>query len=216
MLYRIDYDKFLIHMIDYFTSDELRNLQYLIIGTLPNRGKTPNVVKCGELYPTCDVIEEYMKYNDKNLLKKLYYKELKESDTTIYATIISNILNHVDIVLICRKVENDIMDIFVSYLKEKFGADTIDLNKLFTGEELEKIRLNGTKLRDNSMDVKRKAAKERYRALESTSEGRLRLLKMMSEKDKIEKLKELDINVKKSDYKHLDSLLKEIWIGEDS
>ena len=215
MLYRIDYDQFLINMIDYFTLDELKGIQFLIIGTLPNRGLCTNITKAGVLYPVSETCENYMTYGDKEVMKKMYYDDLKECKEVIYTTIVENILNHVDIMIVCRKAENDYIDVFCEYLKEKFDVDCIDMNKLFAGETLDEIKLHGRKIRNNSIGIRRKAAEDAVKSLSSTASGRRKLMGMMSVKEKINRLKEVGIHVSKADIQNLDELLLEAWVEDD-
>ena len=47
MLYRIDYDHFLLHMIDHFTYDELMHMYYVILSSkIMNGNRSDHVTKC--------------------------------------------------------------------------------------------------------------------------------------------------------------------------
>jgi hypothetical protein len=66
-----------------------------------------------------------------------------------------------------------------------------------------------------AVDIRRKAIKNLYNSYESTSGGRLELLKKMNLKNKIKKLKSLGVKVGKEDLKELDKLLIELWVEDD-
>ena len=51
MLYRIDFEHFLVHAIDHFTRVELNSFHYVIISAgIVNTGKAINVVKINTLF----------------------------------------------------------------------------------------------------------------------------------------------------------------------
>lgn len=215
MLFRIDIERFLTHAIDHFTCDELSHFEYAIIGTIKNGGRCKNIAKINGLFPDSDIQSTFIKYNDKTILKKMYTEQLDELGHMIYHVFINTILSHKDIVILCRQQENDYIDILVDYLKKKYSIDCIDLNELFTKGRVGSVYIDRDKIHDKAVNIRRSACSEQVKALESTHEGRLKLLGMMSTKDKMKKLKGLGINVSKSDIKDLDKLLIESWVEEN-
>lgn len=215
MLFRIDYERFLTHAIDHFTEEELLSFQYVILGSIPNGAKCLNVAKVNDLYPNTEIQAAYIEGIDKSVLKKIYFRQLDEYRNLIYMMILAPIITkHFNTVIICYKNENDYVDILVEYLKEKFSLDCIDLNELFSKGRVGAIYIDRKELYNNIVDIRIDVAKERYKSLSSTSEGRLKLLDMMDAKSKIKKLKELGIHVTKGDIKYLDKMLKEAWVED--
>jgi hypothetical protein len=203
-------------MIDYFTTDELVSLSYLIISaSIRNQGASPNVVKCNDLYPSSEEISNYIQLEDKKLLHKGYYKELKEMQNTVYNAIIEPILrHHHNIILLYNETEDVYIDILCDFLKEEFNMDTIDLNKLFKEGETDIFFIDKHSVKNKCVDLNRAVVKEKITAMEQTEGGRAKLLSMMSKDEKLKKLQELGIKINKSDKKDLDELLRLEWVNE--
>ena len=84
MIFRIDIQHFLSHMIDYFTREELIHFQYAIISAkIPNQGRCSNVVKVNNLYPDVDTITAYADYKDRDIAEKMYFEMLKNDESAI-------------------------------------------------------------------------------------------------------------------------------------
>lgn len=205
-------------MIDYFTQEELTNLQYLIISaSVRNQGTSPNVVKVNDLFPSTNgVIIPYVELGDKKLMHKMYYKELKDMDNIIYSAIIDPILrHHHNIVLLCDENEDVYMDVVCDYLEKSFGMKVIDLNRLFKEGETDIFFIDKSEIKNKSVELKRSAVMSQIESLEKSASGREKLLGLMNKEDKLKKLKELGINVNKSDNKHLTELLRIEWVNAD-
>lgn len=224
MIYRIDRQKFLLYAIDYFTRKELTNMNYAIISAaIRSGGCDTHVSKINELYPTPEIIMAWDEYKDKSILEKMYLDLLdppKDSGeypptNTIYSTFINPLLNHYDVTIVCDESENVFIDILVKYLKDKFGIDVINLNELFTKGHVGKIYIDRKKIWNKAVDIRREAGREQVRALETTSEGRSKLMGMMTKKMKIKKLKELGVEVTDADMGRLDELLICEWVNDD-
>lgn len=226
MVYRIDIQHFLTHAVDHFTVEELTHFQYVIISARVKNGmRAANVAKKNELYPSPEIVTAYAEYQDKKILEKMYMDMLrpKKTDTgnnpyanCIYETIVKLLIKHFDIVILCDKSENDYIDILCKYLKEDFEIDVIDLNELFTKGRVGSIYIDRKVIWDKAVDVRRSTLRETIKSLESSRDGKIRLLGMMDKKSKVKKLKELGITVNESDMKNLDKLLMDEWVENDN
>lgn len=231
MIYRIDLEHFLTHMIDYFTLEDIYHFQYLVISAgIGNQGMLTAsngyncvVAKIPDLYPLPEIITSYVgDHHDKKLLEKMYMDQLDTSKSgndhmgrIILKSLAEPLLNHFDIMIVCRRSENDYIDIFCKYLRKRFGIDVIDLNQLFREGRVGPIYIDRKEIRDNIVDIRREALKIQYESLSSTRDGRFKLLGIMSKKTKIKKLNELGISVKREDEDRLDRMLIDAWVDED-
>lgn len=228
MIYRIDIQHYLTHAIDYFTQEELTHFQYAIISAvIRNQGTSLNVAKVNELYPLPEIIIEYEEYKDKSIMEKMYTEFLspkKDNDigmtrnqmaNIFYRTFINTLNSHVDIIILCDKSENQYIDVICNVLYKDYHIEVIDLNKLFSEGRIGPIYIDRKKIWDRCVDVRREAGKDMNRAIESSVEGRERLLKMMTKKDKIRKIEELGINITDYDKKDLDYILMTAWVYDD-
>lgn len=224
MLYRIDYDKFLLHMIDHFTREELLHMQYLIISAvIRNAGHVPNVVKCNELYPSADVVSETYGTHDMDVLRRAYMSELKSKDPIVnfnmrsiyYRFILNPIDLHHDVCIICDKNENMYIDILCEFLKDEFGLDTINLNTLFTKGRVGSIYIDWTEVHNNVVDINRAVTKEMRDSLTTSRDGRTKLVyNIMNKKEKIKLLDEYGITPTSTKNEDLNEMLKEVYIDE--
>lgn len=225
MIYRIDIQHFLTHAIDHFTSEELSHFQYAIISAKVKNGRRAmNATKINELYPTPEIVLTYADYQDKDILEKMYMELLhpEKSDNgndwvtnKLYTVFINTLLHHVDVVILCDKAENDYIDVICKLLKKEFSIEVIDLNELFIKGHVGQLYIDRDEIRDKAVDIRRSSTKEQLRALESTRDGRLQIIRNMSKKSKISKLKELGINITEADKKNLDALLIDEWANDD-
>lgn len=225
MIYRIDMQHFLTHAVDHFTREELTHFQYVIISAkVRNQNRTNNVVKMNNLYPDPDIVIAYNDYKDKEILEKMYMEMLcpEKSSTDndwvandMYNLFVNPLMQHTDIVIICDKLENDYIDVIVKYLKKKFEIEVIDLNVLFTKGRIGPIYIDRDEIWNRAVDVRKSSVREMIKSMESTREGKLRLLSKMSKKDKIEKLEELGIKVTEADKKNIDKIIVDAWIDPD-
>lgn len=230
MIYKIDLKNYLMHMVDYFPLDDLIHFQYLILSAkITNGGRLSNVSKISGLYPLPEDIATYIEYKDKDMFEKMYFDFLDPDEedkirmrnggsyfiyNLIYKTFISPLNNHYDILILCDESENYIIDALCKYLKKKFKIEIADLNQLFEKGEIDSIYLDRKEINKNSEDIKKACAVDQYRSYESTVDGRIKLISMMTKKDKINKLKSLGIDPTEEDKKNLDKLLLEIWNEE--
>lgn len=223
MIYRIDFQHFLLHAIDHFTRDELVHFQYMLISSgVKCNHKVRNVVKCIDLYPRNEVVIDYGSDGDENILEARMFEEydriLKESPDIFYSYFLNMISRHIDVVIVCDKLENIYIDILSRYVKKKFNIEIVDLNKLFTEGRIGPIYLDRDEIWDQTVDIRRAAGRMMLQSLESTQDGRMKMVKeIMSKKQKLEKLRELGVKVRRDDRKNLDQLLIEAWVedGDD-
>lgn len=221
MLYRIDIQHFLTHMIDYFSFDELTSAQYLIISAaVMNQHKQKNVVKCPDLYPTTEIVKTYAETGDKKLMEKMFMELLKPEkgsdweNNVIYRFILDPLDHHFNIIIICDEKENDFIDVIAKYLKKSFSIETINLNELFIKGKLGPITIDREKIRNKTVDVRINALKEEQKRFSATRDGRLHLISLMTTKEKKKKLKELGVNLEFEDKKNYEKLLVEVWADE--
>ena len=228
MIYRIDIQHFLTHAIDYFTPEELSHFQYAIVSAVvKNGGRASNIAKINDLYPLPDIAIDYADYKNKSVMEKMYMDYLcpkKENDVGLdksqmanifYKTFINTLINHVDVVIICDRCENDYIDVICKVLKKEYKIEVIDLNKLFSEGHIGSIYIDRDEIWDKAVDIRRAAGKDQIKALESTSGGRLKLLNMMNKKQKIQKIKELGIKINSYDKKDLDAILMDGWVNDE-
>lgn len=234
MLYRIDYKHFLLHMIDYFTYDELMHMQYLMISTeIKNVGRASNVAKCNDLYPPYELIADYYTNHNQDIFEKRYMNYLENAededhaarayvqevtwvDRVLWKFIMRPLEGHHDVVLFCGDSENFIIDALVKFIKKKTGLEVIDLNEFFTKGKLGPIYIDWDEVWDKGVDIKRAARRDRNESLMSTSDGRQELLKIWTPKEKMAELKRLEYKISKSEKKDLDQILVEAWEQEYS
>lgn len=226
MIYRIDYQHFLTHMIDHFTTEEITHFQYAIISAkILNNNKVANVGKISELYPDPETVLTYAEYRDKKVLEKMYMDlllpEKREGDkkdwmsNIFYKVFINTFIHHQDVVIICDREENDYIDVLCKCLKTKFAIDVIDLNELFSKGRVGSIYIDRDEVWNKAVDIRRASMNQQFKALSSSRDGKLKLIELMGKKEKLQKLKELGIKVTKSDKEHLDKLLIEEWVDND-
>ena len=207
-------------MVDYFTAKELISLEYLIISaSIGNTGICTNVARSGgALYPTTDALSGYIESGgtDTDQLKRAYIDELKITKNILYDLIIKPILlyRH-NIVLVCQEREDIYIDIMTEYLRKEFALPCIDLNRLFTTGETDIFYIDRKLVQNNTVELKREAVRNLRQRMESHPGGKIDMIyNHMNRDDKIKKLRELGVHVKKSDYDRLNDLLEEAWLEE--
>jgi uncharacterized protein YeaO (DUF488 family) len=203
-------------MIDHFTKKELLGMQYaLITAGIKNDSKADSVARILNLYPSADILPWYQEYHDNERFRKMYRDELKKEHDSIHEAFIKPILAHHSMVIVCRKIENEFIDILTEYMEEKFSLPCIDLNKLFIEGRVDKIYIDLDEIHNSSVKLRREAVKHKLETEELTRNGRLKHLAKMNKKDKIRKLEELGITITKADHSRLNQLLIEEWVGEE-
>ena len=66
MIFRVNHENYIYHMIDYFTREELTKVSYLLISArIRNQGTLENVVKCNDLYPSVEALSNYIHLEDR-------------------------------------------------------------------------------------------------------------------------------------------------------
>lgn len=217
MLFRINNKNFLLHMIDYFTNDELLNFQYAILsaGIAVHGSEKENVVKYPLIYPSHEIADRFLDDQDTDLLRRTYRGELKSIIDMIFVNFVKPIVEfHHNILFVNLEKEDVYTDILVEFIREQLGLPCIDLNELFMTGETELFRIDRRELHDRNVKLSRGIAKRELMGFESTDDGKLHLIRnVMTEKQKLAKLKELDVGkLKESDLDRLDELLIGAWL----
>ena len=227
LVYRITFDRFLVYAIDYFSLEDLSQIQYLVLSAkITNLGKLPNVVKINNLYPTVEIVTTYAESGDKAMMHKMYWDYLSGEDEyksdewnpidgLIYRAFINPLLHHYDIMIVCDRAEDDYVDVLVEYLERRFEVPVINLNQLFDTGSVDTIYIDRDQIQDNAVDIRRKAATEEMRSLSTSRDGRIKLIGMMSHKEKKRKLRELGINSNGLSDKEISQLIYDAWVDED-
>ena len=227
MIYRIDFQHFLIHAVDHFTAEDLSHFQYAIISaSIANGARAQNVVKLNHLYPLPEIVVDYADHHDKSIMEKMYMDYLCPKKNTdgitkdqmnniFYKTFINPLINHVNIMIICDRSENEYIDVICKVLKKEYEIDVIDLNQLFSKGYVDDIYIDRDTISDIAVDIRRQAAIESRKSLETSSGGRLKLLDMMTKKEKIKKIEELGINVTNFNNDDLNQILIDAWVNDE-
>lgn len=224
MIYRIDFQHFMTHAIDYFSLPELTHFQYMVVSMkIGVNGTSSNVHKNGNLYPTPDMIEAFAECGDDSIVQKMYdeYLTIKTQDDEwiagmLYKGMINPLLEHYDVMLVCDRTENIYLDAIAAHMKRVYRLEIIDLNQLFEKGHVGPIRIDRGEIRDKAVTIRRMAGNEMYRSLSSTSDGRATLLQNFNRKEKFSKLKKLGIRVSKDESDtELDKLLTESWVCDE-
>lgn len=233
MIYRIDLQHYLRFAIDFFTREELVNINYAIISAKMIYGGRYGA-KCSklhDLWPSTETLAAYADTGDKDLLEKMYMTEVKPAlksqsewkkgefegtyQEEFYRSFIYPwIKMHADVLIICDESENEYVDIVCKCLKE-FGVEVIDLNVLFTKGKIGPIKIDMDKITETAHSISKKINRVNDLTLATTAEGREQLVtKRWNTKQKISKLKELGIKLDKSDLKNINSILLDAWNQE--
>ena len=227
MVYRITFDRFLLYGIDYLSLQDITQIHYLVLSArVTNLGKLPNVVKISDLYPTVDIVTTYAESGDKMLMYKMYWDylsgedeythdEWNPTDTIVYKAFINPLIRHFDVMIVCDRSEDEYVDVLTDYLDKKFGVPVINLNRLFDEGRVGPIYLDRDRVRDNAVDVRRKAANEEAKALSTSRDGRLKLIGMMNAKEKRKRLRDLGISPEGMSNKEMDEVLFDVWVDVD-
>lgn len=224
MVYRIDLQHFLTHAIDYFSYDDLMGFQYCIISSVvKSQARISNMAKINMLYPNSDDIIQY--YDDQNIdLFRKRYKHMLVGDKDdrinsllplLYNTFVQPTLNHHSVLIVCDQSENYYIDVLCDVLNDQFAIEVANLNDLFTKGRLGSVYIDRDEIHDRAVDMRRMSATISYREKALTVDGRASLLESMKPAAMKQKLKELGINVNKSDKKHLKEMLMESWVNDE-
>lgn len=216
MLFRVDFEHFLTHMIDHFPREVLCNMHYPIVSAgVRCGGRASNVAKVNELYPSAELTISYSENKNKDVLRRAYKDELKDCLHTLYVTFAEPIMtHHHNMCITCMRQENDFVDILAEFIEEQFGIHCIDLNELFTKGHVDQFFLDTKEINNKLVSIRREFGKKMMKEMELTEGGRANLLKSMSKKEKIAKLRDIGIKVNKSDEDNLDNILQEAWVND--
>lgn len=228
MVYRVNWKNFLIHMIDWFSFQDLMEMNWLIMSVpLGTNGTNSRIVKSIQLYPGSEIVDLYVETQDYETAKKMYFDQLTKpdddddeitaslSEITVYQYVLAPMENFCNVCIICMEDEDWIVDMFCDFIKERLFIDTIDLNRLFQKGNVHGFKLNRNKIRDKGVDLRRMSILVNRKNLEMTVEGRLGLMKKMTKKEKLKKLKKLGIKVHEKDEKKIDQLLMDAWVQSE-
>ena len=220
MLYRIDYQNFLLHAVDYLTLKDFISVQYAVVSAkVKNSGCISSVVSIPDMYPTPEMIDTLIQTEDTEIFYKMYKKYMDDVENgnpnaslfkqSVYKTFIKPVLNHVDVWIICDRSENVYIDALARYIKESFKLECINLNTLFQKGRIGPIYIDRDEIHDRSVKLTREMVKATKASMSTTLEGREQLIGLMSKKEKLKKLNELGITPFDTD--DIDELLKEAW-----
>lgn len=226
MIYRITYQKFLTHMIDYFTYDEILGCQYLVFSAkIIWQSRVTNGAKVNDLWPPSELFQAHEESASKLMFEQEYFNYLDKSATggmrkvvwsgaIIYKNLVEPYLNHDNIIIICDEKEQFVVDAFCKYIDKRYALKVIDLNTLFSKDTIGPIEVDYDLIRNRAVDIRRAAGNDMSETLSQTREGRLFLMSKMNTKEKIKLLRENGIKVNDRDKKHLDELVTEIWVDD--
>lgn len=230
MFYRIDFQHFVTHMIDYFTMDEILHFQYFIYGgAIRNKNRKNNIAKDTYLYPSPDIVIDYEQERergnaDTTKMRKMYFEYLEESKNDendyignfLYKSIINPYLKHnYDILIICDKTENVYLDVFCEYLKKKYHIEVADLNQLFTKGHLGSVYIDKNDIHNRCVELKRKAVRQQRKSMENSKKGREHLLSIASKKEKLKIAESIGLTLTEGDKRNLDKVLTDYWVNID-
>lgn len=206
-------------MIDYFPADELETFQYAIISKkIAMNNRIENGNKISVLWPSNDIVNDYYEHQNYEAMKRMYLEWLdrKECRGAIYDCFVTTMIANQSVVIMCRDIETPFIKVFCEYLEDKYSIECGDLNQLFTKGKMGSVYIDKKEIHNRAVDLRIKVGIEKVKSRETTSEGRLELLKLMKTQDKIDKLKQLGFKVTKRDKPNLDKMLIEEWVeGEE-
>ena len=209
MLYRIDFEHFLVHAIDHFTKYELNSFHFIIISAgIVNTAKVSNVTKINTLFPNGEIFNQYMESHNLTRFNEFYKNQLDDYEPVFYKSIISPLDHHKSVVLICRQAENFIIDYLCKYILEKYKIDTIDLNHLFIHGVINDFNFDLDEFKKICIEQKIKSGKELIELKKQSPAGRTELFEAMKKKDKIHLIKEIGYNHKKLNNDNIDKIIK--------
>lgn len=215
MLYRINFEHFLSHMIDHFTRGEILSFYYIIIGAgVKNTNKVENVLKPTWSYPNNSIIDHYWQTKDRERFIKDYLEELDLNKDSVHSYIVKPIINRRNVILVSKKAEDIITDGFVLYLKKTFKIDCIDLNELFSKGSVGEIQYDFDLIHKESQKVFDEEEKIWRKSQLETEAGRANLFLNMTDKEKIKKVKELGYNPSKLSSQDINQIINEEWVIE--
>lgn len=217
MIYIVSHEKFLMHMIDYFTRDELSYLEYRIISAGMIAGNNLlSVASANALFPSFENQNIWIDTQNLDALKQGFYEDLDLEYNTLYHSIVEPFSEHLDVVLLTTDQEYVYLKILAEYVRERFKIPVIDLNRLFDKGEVDPIKWNPKRIRDSILKLQRKIKEASDDSMASTASGRLNLLDHMNRKERIKKLIQIgvDVDAHESD-EVIQELLMEAWVKDD-
>lgn len=217
MIYMVSHEKFLMHMIDYFTRDELSYLEYRIISAGMIAGNNSlSVSSANALFPSFENQNIWIETQNLDALKRGFYEDLDLEYNTLYYSIVEPFGEHLDVVLITTDQEYVYLEILAEYLMERFKIPVIDLNRLFKKGEVDPISWNPKRIQDSIRKLQRKIKEANNDSMASTASGRLNLLDRMDRKERIKKLIQIGVEVDAHESDEvIQELLMEAWVKDD-
>nr|DAN39850.1 MAG TPA: hypothetical protein [Caudoviricetes sp.] len=217
MIYMVSHEKFLMHMIDYFTRDELSYLEYRVISAgMVSGNNVLSVVSANALFPSFENQNLWIETNNRDALKKGFYEDLDLEYNTLYHSVIEPFAEHMDVVLITTEQEFVYLEILAEYLLERYKLPIINLNQLFGQGEIDPMKWNPKRIMDGIRRIQRKIKEANQDSMSSTPSGRLTLMNHMDRKERIKKLIQIgvDVDAHESD-EVIQELLMEAWVKDD-
>lgn len=222
MIYRIDFQNFLLHAIDHLSFMDLNYCEYAIVSSRITCGlRDMHCARINLLYPKNEIVDHYAATGDYEQLEremiKMYDDMLKEDKTALfYNTFVKPIEDHINVMIVCHREENHYVDALCKFLKKRLYIEVIDLNQLFTKGKLDTIHYDYDKIRDRAVDIRRNAKHEEAKSKASTEEGRMQLLQEWDKKTKLKLCKNLKIRVRSNlREKDIDAILIDAWVKDD-
>ena len=217
MIYIISHEKFLMHMIDYFTKEELSYLEYRIISAGIIAGNNVmSVSSANALFPSFENQNNWIETQNREVLTNGFYADLDLEFNNLYYSILKPFYDHCDVVLITTESEYVYLEILAKYIFEKFSIPVINLNELFHRGELDPVKWNPKRIRESIEKLQRKIKETNNDSMQSTASGRITLLQHMNRKERIKKLIQIgvDVDAHESD-EMIQELLMEAWVKDD-
>lgn len=226
MLYCIDYEHFMVDMIDFFTKEEILSFIYLNTSVIIPDHESNYSVKLMYMVPSSDSEYYISEKDDKKMADELYYQQLLNGVNTPYRGentrhmwykyLLGPLRNHQNVMMMCLRREMHYMDVLCKFIKEEFGVETINLNKLFTEGRVGDLVIDFHEFKDRTKDLrdswKEHNHQERMIAAQ-TYDGRLNLMQDMSKKEKIKQLELIGVSYIPKDEDEIDALLMESWVN---
>ncbi|MBD5583934.1 MAG: hypothetical protein HDQ88_02545 [Clostridia bacterium] len=226
MLYCIDYEHFMVDMIDFFTKEEILSFIYLNTSVIIPNQQSNYSAKLMFMVPSSDSEYYISENNNEKMADELYYQQLLDgvnnpyrSENTRnmwYKSMLGPLRNHQNVMMMCLRSEMHYMKVLCKFIKEQFGVETIDLNKLFTEGRVGDMVIDFRDFKGRTKDLRDgwKEDNRRERMITAqTYDGRKKLMNDMSKKEKIKQLELIGVSYIPKDEDEIDALLMESWVN---
>ena len=223
MLYCIDYEHFMVDMIDFFTREEILSFIYIDISVRTPHDQSNYSAKVMAFVPSSES-EFYMaEHSDEKVADDMYYEQLsfglntpdRDQNTRHiwYKFILGPLRDHANVMLMCLRPEMHYMKTLCKFIKNEFGIDTINLNKLFTDGHVGNLVIDFKELKDRTRDIKTSWKEHNILQRSMDVNGRRELMKDMTKKEKIKQLKAVGVSYIPKSEEEIDALLTESWVN---